>query len=323
MRDLAIAVRVGSPDTNFSVVKAFIDSLFKNLGDCDWCLFISIGNIDNKIIDYLSDLQLSNPLRINIFQKGQYYWSEFINEAIKLSNNFHWFIKSHDDIELLTPNFFNVIDESIKKNENAGWISFTDAGYIDGYWCPPTRPGYHIDFLYNDLWNSKQMFQYHSLELGWHRRNFYKKVQRFVVGNKNILERSQLDFPEYPVRCHAPWNMFVMIRMSTLIKIGKCESWGTYNALFVDEDWGLAAMLRGYRNIYIPNIEYYHHRPNVFIGGNRSQHQAKKDNERVSGLFRSKWGFYPNPGKDGLSNVPKVLQWSATRSSFDWDFNII
>lgn len=324
MRDLAIAARIGSPHTSFSVLKRFINSLFINIGDCDWCLFLSLGNINEDIILYLKNLASIHPNKIIIFQKGNYYWADFINEAINISSNFEWFIKSHDDIELLTPNFFNKIDRNIKLSNNIGWISFTDAGYKDGYWSPPTRPGYHLDFYDDNCWNKKIMFQYHSLKPGWQNANALKKIKRYFKGdNSDILERSLFDFPSEAVRCHAPWNMFVMIKMSVLKDIGKCESWNTYNALFVDEDWGLAATIKGYVNIYISNLEYYHYRPNFLIGGNRSQSQAKIDDIRVKELFKTKWGFYPNPGIEGLDKVPKALLWSSKRKSYDWDFNIL
>jgi hypothetical protein len=110
--------------------------------------------------------------------------------------------------------------------------------------------------------------------------------------------------------------------MDKLEKIGKCENWETYNALLVDEDWGLRALQLGLNNVWIPDIEYVHYRPG---GGTRSGKQIAKDQKRVHKLFFEKWGFHLVEGVEELDFIKEKykntnIPWSIDRNSYEWDY---
>src|SRR6185295_3284007 len=116
---------------------------------------------------------------------------------------------------------------------------------------------------------------------------------------------------------------FVLIKMSVLQNIGRCEDWQTYNALFVDEDWGLRALEKKYWNIWIPNITSLHNKP--LVGGDRSQFQIKKDRARVEDLFKAKWKFSPKPSNEELVYIKNTynttnIPWSIDKDSYGWEY---
>ncbi|MFC2066732.1 glycosyltransferase family 2 protein, partial [Chloroflexota bacterium] len=142
------------------------------------------------------------------------------------------------------------------------------------------------------------------------------------VRSREYYQSLPYDFPSGPVKCHAPFNHFVLIEMDKLKRIGKCENWGTYNALLVDEDWGLRGLQIGLSNVWIPSVEYVHHR---LGGGTRSWEQIVKDQERVHRLFFEKWGFHSEGRVEELDFMKKKYKntnivWSMGRRSYDWDY---
>lgn len=345
--DIAIAIRIGSPASSLDLVKKTIESIEENIGKCSYRFIISIDpTVKQEIKEYLASKKKITPERFEIFPEKTVFWSEFINDAIKSANDCDYFIKSHDDIELLTPDFFEKIKEVFENSkEKIGWVSFDETGYLDGHWSPPTRPGYYKDFLYESAWDRQKMFQFHTLHENWWKVSILRRLPIILQQKINSLIFSKtefkislvkypelkmtqkmirsLDIPQKPVLSHAPWNSFILIKMSTLKDIGQCESWKTYNALMVDEDWGLRALKLKYRNIWIPYIKHLHKRPKE--GGDRSQWQIKNDNQRVNELFEKKWGFAAKPTDEQLekiksSNQDNYIPWSIGRNSYDWDY---
>lgn len=330
--DLAIAIRVGSPNSTLHLVKETFESLSKNIGRCQYKFLISLDpSVKRPVKDYLYQLNKSNSRKYQILHEERVYWAEFINEAISKSQDAEYFIKAHDDIKLLTPNFFPKVTRIIATlKESIGWISFTEANYLyrDYYYGPSTRPGWHSDF-YNGGYAARKMFQFHFLPDHWWQGNPLLDGVPVKLGflprktSSGVLSR--IDLPSSPVKCHAPYNMFVMIKTRTLNKIGACENWQTYNALLVDEDWGLRAMQLKYWNIWISGIQYLHLRPPGLRYGNRSQHQVQSDAKRVHRLFVKKWGFDNPCPKSKLPLIKKRyhstnIPWSIGRLSFDWDY---
>ncbi|GAI52407.1 unnamed protein product, partial [marine sediment metagenome] len=129
-------------------------------------------------------------------------------------------------------------------------------------------------------------------------------------------------FPNAPVKCHAPFNHFVLIEMDKLKRIGECENWQTHNALLVDEDWGLRALELGLHNVWVPDIEYIHYR---LRGGSRSSEQIAEYSERVHKLFFEKWGFDSEGRVEELDFIKEKykntnIPWSIDRKSYDWDY---
>ena len=124
--------------------------------------------------------------------------------------------------------------------------------------------------------------------------------------------------------CHAPFNHFVLIKREILELIGPCEDWGTPNAYYVDEDWGLRCLEKNIPNIWIPGIEYIHYRGKFEGGGTRSWGSITRDMQRVKDLFYQKWGFHPEPTDEELEFLREkhknnLIPWSSYRRSWEWE----
>jgi hypothetical protein len=323
--DLAIAIRIGSSTSELEVVKNTIESIRNNIGECNYRFIISLDpRIKEEIKKYIKTQEKHFPDKFKLLPEENIFWAEFINKAIKLADGYEYFIKAHDDIVLLTPNFFPIVKKMLDNSkEKIAWISFDESGYLDGHWSPPTRPGFYKDFLQEDAWNKRKMFQFHNLPDNWWRRSFLREIpyllQQKINGITSKIKislikypeikmigenRKLLDFPKGPVKSHAPWNSFVLIKKSVLDEIGLCENWQTYNALLADEDWGLRALKLKYWNIWIPSIKYSHVRPRE--GGDRSQIQIKNDSREIDRIK--------------IQHNDNYIPWSIGRYSYDWDY---
>lgn len=340
---VAIAIKIGSPETTLELVQTTIKSIMTNIGTDDYKIIINMSPFINKSIkDYIRYLQEEKGNLIDLMptKDVNMYWADFINEAIDRAEGCEYFIKSHDDIDLLTPNFISIVEDKLKHiTEPVGWVSFTDKDYLNGNWAPSTRVGWHKDYLFEDAWSKRTMFQFHNLPDNWFKSSFLRnciyKLEIKIRGlfklkacaspkhSKEYYADLPYDMPIAPVKCHSPFNHFVLISMEKLKEIGKCENWKTYNALLVDEDWGLRALQLGLNNIWIPDIDYVHCRPDH--GGTRSWDDIVADKERVHKLFSKKWDFnYPSTIeeldfiKEKYKNTNIV--WSFDKNSYDWEY---
>jgi len=343
MKDVCIAIRVGSPHSTISLVKRTFNSIANNIGNCEWKILLSLGKaISDEVRNFVLEYVQQDRTHFTIFQDDEVSWAQFINKAIELSNGFDFFIKSHDDIELLTPNYFPLIKAELERiGQDVGWISITDIAWRLGDWGPSVREGYHIDARAEDAWQRKKLFEMHTLPEHWWRarplHHFLYTVEdkirrRLKLDRKPYPKPSskqlscyQVDLPKASVRCHAPFNHFVMIKREVLLKIGGCEDWSTKNALLVDEDWGLKALRNNLPNIWIPHIEYTHKRGDYEAGGTRSWDDISKNAERVHRLFYEKWGFHEVPTDEELKEIKEkfhdtLIPWSAYRRSYEWDY---
>lgn len=344
MKDLAIAIEIGSPKSTIKLVSKTFESLKQNIGDCDWKVFLSIGlHINPKLKTFIYEWVKNNALNFEIFEEDEISWAKFINNAIHLTADYKYFIKSHDDIELLTPNFYQTATSIIDNiGKPVGWISFTDIAWQRGDFGPSVRPGYHIDHCKTNNWAKGTLFQLHKFPPYWYLNNYifdYAYIIFALVLKKigitnlpypksiNKIKTFELDMPKAPVKCHAPFNHFVMIQRSSLNEIGKCEDWGTPNALYVDEDWGLRALELNLPNIWIPNISYFHFRGNGRPGSTRSLDDISSHVTRVDALFKAKWGFGSSPSPTEIKHIQykyaqTMIPWSSYRNTYDWDYEI-
>ncbi|MBI2860214.1 MAG: hypothetical protein HYX91_01750 [Chloroflexi bacterium] len=337
---VAVAIEIGSPRSQFAVVQATVESIMANIGADDYKLIIAMTpSVQDDIKGYIHGLQREKKTKIELMPERDYFWADFINEAIDRASGFRYFIKAHDDVELLTPEFLPRVEKTLRSiRQPAGWVSFTDKDYLNGHWAPSTRPGYHLDYVFEKAWRRQKMFQFHSLPENWWRppRPLYYRflAERSIRHRLHLRPRPMprrprqyyanlpYDLPKGPVRCHAPFNHFVLIELEKLREIGRCENWGTHNALLVDEDWGLRALQLGLNNVWLPDIEYVHRRPG---GGTRSWEQIDHDKSRVSRLFFEKWGFHSEGRAEELDTVKKRfgntnITWSMDRRSYEWDY---
>jgi hypothetical protein len=342
MKDIAIAIKVGSPNSNPKLIKKTFDSIKNNIGGCDWKVFICLGlNIPKEANQFVREYISQNPDKFEIFLNADVSWAEFINQAIDLSSEYEYFIKAHDDIELLSTDFFQKLTNILKSiNKEVGWISFHDVAWKKGNLSTSTREGYFIDALEDNSWGTQQIFQFHLFPPHWTKApllinygyyglrritNFLKLPTLPYPKPAYKIKHYQLDMPTAPVKCHAPFNNFVLIKRSVLNKIGKCVEWNTNNALYVDEDWGLRCLEMNIPNIWIPSIEHFHNQGKFETGGTRSWNIITKDAVRVENLFYQKWGFHPIPTPEELKQIREkhqnnLIPWSSYRRSWEWDY---
>jgi hypothetical protein len=337
-KDIAIAICVGSKDSTIKLVEKTFNSIKRNIGTPYFKVFICLGDLITKDLRaFVKDYVSFNTENFVIYLEKEVFWSEFINTAIDAAKGYKYFIKSHDDIQLLTPSFSTKIDSFFKKaNRNLGWISFTDIGWKYGDFSPSVRPGYFKDIREKKAWELGTLFQFNNFPVFWFKAKkevdflfsiLYKLRIEFLPYPKPIkkISQYQLNLPKEAVLCHAPFNHFVLIQMSSLKKIGYCENWKTYNALYVDEDWGISALNLNLPNIWLPEVEYFHYRGLKRRGNTRSIDNISKNQIRVEKLFKDKWGFSPNPTDKEIEFIRKshsenLIPWSINRNSFDWDY---
>ena len=343
--ELSIAIRIGSPHSTLELVKQTIESFQECLPTTNYKFVLSTDpQIPRNIKDYIQYKSLEKPLLFLLLPEERVYWSEFVNEAIRKSEDAEYFLIAHDDIQMLTPDFLSLVKKALGKFEHScGWIAFDDVGYLNSHWSTPSRPGYFVDFMNEDAWSKRSMFQFHNLPPQWWKgkrwkADFYffqyqliRKLKlpftplSYPVFPMGEELRNLLDIPQKPVKCHAPFNQCSLIKTSTLKEIGFCENWETFHGLLVDEDWGLRALEKQKPNIWLPSIQYLHVRKDVPGGGDRAQEQITVDQERVHNLFKTKWGFDSVPSKDGLEEVKKnfgstLIPWSVNRRSYEGDY---
>ncbi|MHA2275254.1 MAG: hypothetical protein ACXAC2_05785 [Candidatus Kariarchaeaceae archaeon] len=316
MKNVVIGMMVGSARSTQPLVYRAISSIIENIGTSNYLIIIGISTqIGQDIINTLERFSENSNNRIVITTAYSHSFASFINYVIRVFTiNSKWFLFVHDDIELITKDFIPTVEAKLETiQSDIGWISFTDNDYLSGHWAPSTRPGYHYDFVYENAWNNRQMFQFHKLIRRW--------PDRYAdVINDDILD---FDFPSDIVKCHAPFSHFTMIETEKLKTIGMCEEWSEVS-LLIDEDWGLSALKSGMFNIWIPDIIYNHYRKS---GTTRAQPIIHRIGAKVHRFFENKWGFNVRPSE--TKKTIKVVQdkysntnipWSIGRRSFEWDY---
>ena len=309
-----VAMMVGSKNSTLPLVKTSVETILKNGGE-DVVLLIGVShNTKPEIETYLWALiQWNHKVRVTRFIGT---WAEFMNVAAKVADDTgcDWLIESHDDVEILTPNLVQKVEDAIgDKKDQIGWISFLDKDYLRGHWAPSVREGFAIDAVKENAWSRKKTHQFHSLPENWWSLN----------NTRQYLESLPYDIPNRPVKCHAPFSHFIMIKTETLrSKIGDCPNWSPVS-LLIDEDRGLTALSRGLFNIWIPQIEYIH----VRAVGTRAADQIKEFGPDVHKKFEQKWGFphkgvYSDAELNTIGNrfVGTNVPWSMSRCTYEWDY---
>lgn len=252
--DLAIGIKIGSPLSDLQKVKTTIESIIKKIGTKEYKIIILLAPIiPEHIKEYIYRAYEEHNENIILLPEEDLDWPVFINKAINIAEKMdcEYFIEAHDDIELLTDGFFPKTKKIVEKiQEPVGWISFTDKGYLFGFYCPPVREGFHIDYRKEKAWEKRKLFQFHNLPDDWWKKKPWHSNKKF--------RKLNLDYPKGPVKCHAPYSDLSMIKMDVLKEIGPCDNISNYT-LLVDEDWGLRALKLGLFNIWIPDICFIHH----------------------------------------------------------------
>jgi len=329
-KDISVVISVASPKSTLKLVRTTFESILKNLGTEGYQMIIYIGkDIDYEIKDYINVLKSNGYDRIVLLQNEEMTWAQVVNKAIDLSSEYKYFLISHDDVELITENFFPKVEEAMSKiTESVGWVSFTDEDYLSGNFAPSTREGFHKDILEENAWPKRKLFQFHNLpdnwwDPSWISRKFGNRFE--FLKNKlprEYFESLNYDIPKAPVKCHSPFSHFILIEMEKLKQIGNCEEWNDFS-LLVDEDWGLEALRNNFQNIWIPHIKYLHNRTS---GGTRAWGQIVEDKSESARKFKEKWGFnIGNNSKEELDFIKEkyknnLIPWSIGKNSYDWDY---
>lgn len=343
MRDLAIAINVGSPGSNISLFKMTIDSFSECLSGCDYCVFICIGSkISSDLREYIEKLNSNYPACYRIIHRGELSYAKFLNCCFEEAKEFRFFAQSHDDIKLISLQFWEkFILQYRQLSEPVGLISFLDIGYRLGDFSPSTRPGFHIDFIEHSSWYTGKIFQFHNFPEFWYVNQgkyaqFTDVINRLAVKTirKPLIKYPKtgkfvnsftIDLPIRPVKVHGAFNHFIIFTEQAREAIGRCDDWDTPNALLIDEDFSLTCTYNGLSNILLPGLEYFHYRSEYAAGGEtRSWRDIGSHKNRVENLFINKWGF-PSRIKtrkelDAVikkSNF-KELFWSSEKNSYDW-----
>jgi len=253
---------------------------------------------DLSIDEYIGSLKTAND---------KVSWAEDFNlffDSVKDSSD--WLLYSHDDLKILTSDWFNKSKDVVGDRTDIGWITYSQPTWYMHYGEPRSqvaRPGFHSD-----------RFSYPCI-------HECHKFQRPQDWNNKKLMKSKLNLPTRPVKIHGPYSVFNLIKMDNMKKIGYCEDWNPYTML-IDEDWALESLKNNFVNVWIPNVFYLHP---LRWQERKAPDRFKK--EARQGFF-NKWGF--NGGTANISNseIEQVCEeysqtnipWSKDRASYDWEY---
>lgn len=253
---------------------------------------------DLSIDDYMGSLRTAEPNKS---------WAEDFNTFFDLvKDKSDWLLYSHDDLKILTSDWFSKSKAIVGDREDIGWITYSQPTWYMHYGEPRSqvaRPGFHTDRGVYPCMHECHKFN---------RRKDWKKID---------VMKSKLDMPKAPVKIHGPYSVFNLIKMDNMKKIGYCADWNPYTIL-IDEDWALESLKNNFINIWIPSVFYLHPlRWQERKAPDRFKEEAK------DGFFK-KWGF--NGGTANISDkeIQQVcseyadtnIPWSRNRTSFDWDY---
>lgn len=330
----SVAIRVGSPKTKYEFVKRAFESVIKNIGTDSYQIVTSFADhVDDEIKSYVLNLIDSERIiHLDEDYPSHHGWPEFVNDAIDESQDAEYFVELHDDVELLSDDLVPTVDSHLDDISNpVGWITGTDKVYLDGqYRAIPARGGFHSDYLDDSVDN---IYQFHNLPGDWmfpptpifHLLRVWNKLAELFgfdqippTRSREYYENLPYDIPEKPVKIHSPYSDLMIIKMDVLEQIGKCETWGT--PILTDEDWGLRALQENLYNIWIPDIEYWHHRIR-----SQSQMISESRKEFAHEQFRQKWGFSAPPESGDIEYVQEQypetnIPWSIGRKTYEWDY---
>jgi hypothetical protein len=267
MTELIIFMASVGPNVNVHNITDTYTSISKNLGIEDFKFYVVSGN--EQTDDFIKGLIPENHLFKIVRSVGP--WASDFNiflSAHGSTNEFKYLIITQDDIVIHTPNFYNKSMGAIKGIEDKiGWIAYTN-----------------IQFYVHNASNSVRTGIYKDRKI----------FQQFECHNNN----GTLDYPKEPVVVFGPYAHIPLIRMDHMLKIGPVPNW-TSLFILVDEDWSYEALLKGFINIWIPDITYNHPNPvwaHALVGNLRGEITAHKG-------FINKWGFDENPSDNEINNI--------------------
>ena len=300
---LAIFIKSAGDNINKENLKDTLKSIVDNTKD-EFKLFLVLEESQK---DVLKDLKIDEKIESVKTAKSNRSWAEDFNlffDSVK--DKYEWLLYSHDDLKILTPEWFRKSKEIVKNKEDIGWITYSQPTWYMHYKEPRSqvaRPGFHKDRLSYPCIHECHDFDRNK---DW--------------GNSGLM-KNKLDLPTKPVKIHGPYSVFNLIKMDKMKKIGYCADWNPYTML-IDEDWALESLKNNFVNIWIPSVFYLHPlRWKERKAPDRFKQEAKEG-------FFSKWGFHGGRATitdEEIEDVCKQfsntnIPWSKDRLSYDWDF---
>lgn len=285
MEELIIFMASVGPNVNTYNIKDTYESINKNIGIEDFKFYVVTGNeeTDNYVKSLIPEQHLFKLVR----SLGP--WAHDFNSFLDNYGNtgeFKYLLVVQDDIVVHTPNFYNRSMEVVRGFEDKiGWITYTN-----------------IQFYCHNASNSIRTGLYKD-----------RKIFQQFECHKND---GTLDYPVGPVVVFGPYAHVALIRMDHMVSVGHVPCW-TNLFILVDEDWSYESLLKGYTNIWIPDITYNHPNP-VWAHARVANLRGEADAHRG---FISKWGFDENPSDQEINNIilPRYPQLSyLNRYSYEY-----
>lgn len=267
MKELIIFMASCGPNVFEKNIKETYDSLSQNINMNDFMFYIVVDNPNTK--KFIEGLIPEEHLKDIVYTKDS--WAIDFNSFLSLygtSKEFKYLLIIHDDILIKTYDFYNKTMNGITGSEDKiGWITYTNAHYH----CANTHNSVR-GFIYKD-----------------------RKISAQFECHKN---NGTQEYPNGPVIVSGPYSHFNLIRMDHMFKIGPCADWTKYTML-IDEDWCLESLIKGFINVWIPDIFYDHPNSNqIFM----RQFDLRFEQEGHRG-FINKWGFDENTSDEIINNV--------------------
>jgi len=300
---LAIFIKSAGANVNKENLKDTLKSIIDNTNE-EFKFHLVLEESQKSV---LQDLSIDDHIGSLKTAKEGVSWAEDFNlffDSVKETAN--WLLYSHDDLKILTPDWFSKSKEIVGERTDVGWITYSQPTWYMHYGEPRSqvaRPGFHSD-----------RFSYPCI----HECHKFKRPQDW---HKKELMKNKLNLPSRAVKIHGPYSVFNLIKMDNMKKIGYCADWNPYTML-IDEDWALESLKNNFSNIWIPSVFYLH--PLRWLE-RKAPDRFKEDSRR--GFFK-KWGFNGGSANISDSEVEEVCEefkdtnipWSKNRASYEWDY---
>mgnify|MGYP003119171062 CR=1 FL=1 len=300
---LAIFIKSAGNNINKDNLRDTLSSIVKNTKE-SFKLHLVLEETQKTV---LNDMSIDEHIGSLKTARNNISWAEDFNlffDSVKDQND--WLLYSHDDLKILTPEWFRKSKKAVENRDDIGWITYSQPTWYMHYGEPRSqvaRPGFHSDRSSYPCIHECHMF---DREQDWHSKK---------------LMKSKLDLPNKPVKIHGPYSVFNLIKMNNMKKVGYCEDWNPYTML-IDEDWSLESLKNNLINIWIPNIFYLHPlRWQERKSGDRFKLEARSG-------FLKKWGFAGGTANIHEQVVEDVCEqykntnipWSKGKLSYDWEY---
>jgi O-antigen biosynthesis protein len=235
------------------LVRQCVDSIvtkttYNNYG----IVIVDNGSDDPETLRYFESIQANSRVRI-ISDCRRFNYSELINSAVKaVAGEFIGLI--NNDIEVISPDWLSeMVSHALR----------SDVGAVGGR-----------------LWYPNETLQHAGVVLGirgvaGHAHKYLKRRQSGYFGRANVIQ----SFCAVTAAC-------LVIRKETFQKIGGFNE--ALQIAFNDVDFCLRVREAGYRNIYTPYAELYHHESAT--RGNEETPEKQFRFSQESAYMKQRWG---------------------------------